>query len=193
MSTTTLDKAQIAKLADIARTTGPLGTDHRAAFDSLVLLTVDVDCDGTAYGAVRVTVPTEDWGRYACGQDRASLNRYLEASGQRGRYAADIADVRTLEGFLRDEGPHHDPEDLEAFCGAYVFDPFHWNEKTFDHEARYVRGLPYLDLGTTWQPWAGPNGDDTIGTVLYDTDDYAAAQIADAELAAHADFYGESI
>lgn len=172
---TYLDNPQVSDLLLIARTTGPLGTCASDPFTSLVLHTRDVDCDGTSYAAHRVTVPTEDVALYVhpdrCDTD--PLDRYLIASDQWSGYFSDGYEVQSLRGFLIEHGPKFDRDSLEGFCGAWHFDEWRVREDRADdaswpYAPGYVRGNGYLPMGTDWYPWAGPDGDDAIGTVLYD-------------------------
>jgi hypothetical protein len=110
----------------------------------IVFLTADHDCDGTSYAAHRVSVPMHR------AQDLLSvpaLAEFLRGTEVRyGQYVSDAYEVRTEQAFLASD----EFRDLSAWDKEY------WAEEG------------YARLWTDWAPWAGPNGDDSIGIPALD-------------------------
>lgn len=110
----------------------------------LVFLTADVDCDGTSYGAHRVSVPA---------------HRTVE-----------LCDTDALRGFLRGQdipfaqyvGDAYEVMPIAAFLAKYPLDGF---DREYFAEVGYTSG----HMAARWNPWAGPDGDDSIGIPALDS------------------------
>lgn len=86
---------------------------------SIVFLTSDTDCDGTAIAAHRVTVPAHRVGEFVNGDARALADFMMGGELPMYQYARDAFEIVTLRDFLREHGHvFADAQDRAEFCGA---------------------------------------------------------------------------
>lgn len=107
---------------------------------TIVLLTSDTDCDGTSYGAHRVSIPSLD----LIGDDRAIL-AYARETGQMGSYDDYADEIMTLDTFLFLYRKNLREQDLIYFLRE---------------------GYTSHHMTPNWNPWVY---DDTIGIPALDT------------------------
>ncbi len=108
-----------------------------------VILESDHDSDGVSYGAHRITVPdTMDL------TDHETVMAYAKATDQISSYY-DAAD---------------EVLNLIIFRGLY-FPAMNPRERAYFNKVGYTND----HMTPNWYPWAGPNGDDTIGIPALDT------------------------
>lgn len=109
---------------------------------NMILLGADHDCDGTGYFAHRISVPAR-----LVTADLATLRRYASESGQITGMGLDMLyDSMTFAAFRK--------TDTYAALDAW--------------ERDYLHTEGYASLGNDWYPWAGPDGDDSIGISALD-------------------------
>ena len=123
---------------------------------NLVVLTSDTDCDGTTYGAERVSLPA----RFALERNPEVIRAYLKGREEYIGSQWDCAfEVMTLADFLaRYSDEFSDQDDLCQFLG-YV---------TPRYRALGIQPFAYTSLRSRaqWNPWVY---DDTIGIPALDT------------------------
>lgn len=113
----------------------------------IVFLTADFDCDGTFYAAQRVTVPAH---RVSELLDADALRAFMLGGDlPHLNYIGDAIEIMTQRDFLA--------KYRDAIGDA-------WDRNYF-----YTEGYSSMRGMAKWAPWAGPNGDDTIGIPALDT------------------------
>lgn len=120
---------------------------------NVVLLGTEVDCDGSSDYAYRIVVPLER----AMTMTAREVCDHAIATGQMTSYCRDgIHTKMTIQQFLVEfRGFFEDSEDREVFLGARPL----WDGTFFN----------YMTLDRSFRPWAGPDGDDSIGIPALDT------------------------
>lgn len=112
---------------------------------NVVILTSDTDCDGTSYGAHRISIPN---GVDHLIEGPDAILKHAIATDQMSSFYDVVDEVLTVPEFMRRFGHNLTARDRTYFAA---------NGYTSHHIAPH------------WNPWAGPDGDDTIGIPALDT------------------------